>query len=241
MRPLRNPVVQATAAWLLSQWMRLCFATIRWTHEDRDRAEAVWRQGGGVLVAFWHSRLALAPASWPHGVAQPTKGLVSLSADGQFIARAMSRVGFPAIRGSSANKDKAGAAAAKGGAQALRAGLKQLKTGGLAITPDGPRGPARTMAEGLPLMARLSGAPVLFIGLSCRPALRLNSWDRAVVPLPFGRGAVVWDRADFPEGGDLGEVAADWTARLNALEARADALTGLTRPEDEAPSGRAAA
>ena len=85
------------------------------------------------------------------------------------------------------------------------------------------------MAEGLPLMAKLSGAPTLFIGMSCSPAIRLNSWDSAILPLPFGKGAIVWDVADFPKGADLSDVAADWTARLNAVEERADALSGLAR------------
>jgi lysophospholipid acyltransferase (LPLAT)-like uncharacterized protein len=224
-RPLRNPAVQSALAWTLAKWMRFCFATIRWTHVNREAAEAVWDQGGGVLCVFWHSRIGLAPACWPLDRAQPAKALISLSADGEFIAKAVARQGFPAVRGSSANKDKA--AMAKGGSQALRDGLKQLKVGALAITPDGPRGPANVMAEGLPLLAKLSKAPVLFIGLSCSPAIRLNSWDRAVLPLPFGKGAIVWDRADYPAGAEIADVAADWTARLNAVEARADAMTGL--------------
>jgi lysophospholipid acyltransferase (LPLAT)-like uncharacterized protein len=227
MRPLRNPVVQSILAWTLAQWMRLCFATIRWSHENQEVAEEVWARGGGVLAVFWHSRIGLSPACWPLDRATPAKALISLSADGEFIAKAVARQGFPAVRGSSANKDKADRA--KGGSQALRDGLRQLKAGGLAITPDGPRGPARQMAEGLPLMAKLSGAPVLFIGISCRPALRLNSWDRAVLPLPFGRGAVVWDLAHYPRGADLPEVTAEWTRRLDAVEARADTITGLER------------
>ncbi|RZJ89949.1 MAG: DUF374 domain-containing protein [Brevundimonas sp.] len=225
MRPLRNPAIQTVLAWLLATWMRFCFATIRWTYENRSVAEGVWDRGGGVLCAFWHSRIGLSPACWPLDRAQPAKALISLSPDGQFIAKAVARQGFPAVRGSSANKDKA--AAAKGGTQALRDGLKQLKIGALAITPDGPRGPARQMAEGLPLMAKLSGAPVLFIGLSCNPAIRLGSWDSAVLPLPFAKGAIVYDIAHFPQGGDLAEVATAWTERLTAVEARADAITGL--------------
>ena len=227
MRPLRNPIVQTSMAWLLSEWMRFCYATIRWEHENKQVAEEVWAEGGGVLCAFWHSRLALAPVCWPMERAQPVKGLVSLSADGEFFARAVGRLGIPAVRGSSSNKDKA--KQSKGGTQALRDGLKQLKVGGLALTPDGPRGPARHMAEGLPLMARISGAPVLFIGLSCKPAIRLNSWDKAIVPLPFGKGAIVWDKAWHPEGAEMAQVAADWTERLTAVEARADAITGLER------------
>lgn len=227
MRPLRNPVIQASLAWLLARWMRFCFATIRWTRENEAVAEAVWDQGGGVLCAFWHSRIGLSPACWPLDRAQPAKALISLSPDGQFIAKAVARLGFPAVRGSSANKDKADRA--KGGSQALRDGLRQLKDGGLAVTPDGPRGPVREMADGFPVMAKLSGAPVLLIGLSCNPAIRLSSWDSAVLPLPFGRGAIVWDRADFPAGGDVAEVSRDWTERLTAVEARADAITGLER------------
>ncbi len=205
--------------------MRFCFSTIHWTYEGRERAEAVWAAGGGVLCAFWHSRIGLSPACWDLTRAQPAKALISLSPDGQFIAKAVALQGFPAVRGSSANKDKADAA--KGGSRALRDGLKQLKVGALAITPDGPRGPARVMAEGLPLMARMSGVPVLFIGMSCKPAVRLNSWDRALLPLPFGRGAIVYEIDHFPDGGDLAAVAAAWGERLTAVEARADAITGL--------------
>ena len=71
--------------------------------------------------------------------------------DVEVIAKAVALQGIPAVRGSSANKDKAAkdkSARAKGGTQALRDGLKQLKIGALAVTPDGPRGPARQMAEG---------------------------------------------------------------------------------------------
>ncbi|HEY0927028.1 lysophospholipid acyltransferase family protein [Brevundimonas sp.] len=227
MRPLRIPFIQNTLAWVLAAWMRFCFATIRWTHQNEGVAEAVWKQGGGVLAVFWHSRIGLSPACWPLDRATPAKALISLSADGEFIAKAVARQGFPAVRGSSANKDKA--KAAKGGTQALRDGLKQLKVGGLAITPDGPRGPARQMAEGLPMLAKISGVPALFIGLSCNPAIRLNSWDKAILPLPFGKGAVVWDVADYPEGADMADVVAAWTERLNAVEAEADAITGLER------------
>ena len=228
MRPLRNPVIQAVLSHVLAGWMKFCVATTRWTYEGREHAEQVWADGGGVICTFWHSRIALCPSCWDMRRGQTVKALVSLSTDGEFIARALELIGFPAVRGSTANKDKADAA--KGGSRALRDGLKQLKIGGLAVTPDGPRGPARVMGEGLPLMARMSGAPVLMIGMSCRPAIRLNSWDRAVLPLPFGRGAVVYDLARFPEGAHVAEVVGLWTDRLTAVEARADAITGLERP-----------
>jgi hypothetical protein len=35
--------------------------------------------------------------------------------------------------------------------------------------------------------------------------------------------------ARYPEGADIGSVVTEWTERLTAVEARADALTGLER------------
>lgn len=223
MRPMRIPAVQATMSWLLAQWMRFCFATIRWRHENQHLAEQVWADGGGVICAFWHSRTALAPASWPSDRAPPISGLISRSADGQFVASAVARLGITAIRGSTA---KRAGEKDKGGTAAFREMLRQLRVAACAVTPDGPRGPTRHMGEGLPLMAKMSKAPVLFLGVSCSPSLQLATWDRAMLPMPFARGAVVWDLDRFPEGAAPADLIPDWTARLNAVEARADALVG---------------
>ena len=91
--------LQAVLAALFAAYLRLTLKTIRWRQEDRALAEAVWDAGGPVVVCFWHSRIALSPASWPLDRAQAPRALISLSADGAFIAKAMEKVGFPAIRG----------------------------------------------------------------------------------------------------------------------------------------------
>ena len=215
--------VQSALAWLLAAYLNTTLKTIRWRHEGRERAEAIWDAGGPVLVCFWHSRIPLSPACWPLGRAQEPRAVISLSPDGAFIAKAMARIGFPAIRGSSGKgSDRA---AAKGGAAAFRDVLRWMKGGGgVAITPDGPRGPAEEMKEGPPLMARLSKAPVLLVGLASKPCIRLNSWDNAVIPLPFGSGVIVWDG---PLGAsaedDLEALRLDWAARLSAATRRAEA------------------
>lgn len=223
---LRQGWVQATLATVLAGWMRFCFATMRWTVENRAAAESVWRAGGGVIVCFWHSRIALSPASWPmDGTAQEPRALISLSADGEFIAGAVAKMGIPAIRGSSTKKTHKGEKA-KGGSAAFRDVLRWVRGGGcVAITPDGPRGPAEQMAEGAIVLAEMTGAPVLMLGLASKPCLTLNSWDRAVVPLPFSRGAIVWgDPFTASELEDSEAERAAWAARLSALTRRAEAL-----------------
>lgn len=219
MRPLRNPVIRGILARLLAGYLRFALRTIRWTSDNAAAAEGLWDAGGAVIVLFQHGRIALSPACWPLDGAQEPRAMISLSADGAFIADAVARLGFPAIRGGG------GKASAKGGASAFREALRWLKGGGgIAITPDGPRGPAGAMTEGPALLAQAASAPVLLVGLACRPCLRLASWDRHVIPLPFGRGRIVWDgplraaREDDPAA-----LRDTWRERLQAATDRAEA------------------
>ena len=77
------------------------------------------------------------------------------------------------------------------------------------------------------MLAGMTGAPVLLVGLACRPTLRLNTWDHAVVPLPFGRGAIAWEgplRVDASTAaGALEPLGRAWAERLSAVTARAEA------------------
>jgi lysophospholipid acyltransferase (LPLAT)-like uncharacterized protein len=231
-RWLRAPAVQAGLGLLLAGYLKLVLASLRWRVEGQDIPEAAWARGGPVICCFWHGRIALSPPSWPMdrvraGTAQQPRALISLSPDGAFIAGAMARLGFPAIRGSSTKAwDKA---KPKGGAAAFREVLRWLAGGGgVAITPDGPRGPAEQMAEGAVLLAKHSGAPVLLLGLASRPAIRLESWDRTVIPLPFARAAMVWDGpVEVPAGVDrdgLEALRLELQRRLSAATARAEVL-----------------
>jgi lysophospholipid acyltransferase (LPLAT)-like uncharacterized protein len=80
----------------------------------------------------------------------------------------------------------------RGGAASLRSLLATLaSTGAVVITPDGPRGPARVAAPGVAQLAAVSGAPVLPLAARTRHHIRLRSWDRMIVPLPWGRGVLV--------------------------------------------------
>jgi lysophospholipid acyltransferase (LPLAT)-like uncharacterized protein len=226
-RLFRAPAVQGALAAIMAVYLRLTLRSIRWRQDGLAAAEATWDAGGGVIVCFWHSRIALSPACWPLDRAQSPRALISLSPDGQFIAGAVERLGFPAIRGSSAKTSDP--KKAKGGAGAFRDVLRWVSGGGgIAITPDGPRGPAEEMAEGTPMLAKASGAPILLVGLAAQPCIRLKSWDRAIIPLPFGRGAISWARfepvARDASDADLAAHRDAWARALSALTRQAEAL-----------------
>jgi lysophospholipid acyltransferase (LPLAT)-like uncharacterized protein len=226
---IRSPGVQGALARILSAYLDVALKTTRWTFENRAPADAAVASPKGIIGCFWHGRIPLGPACREVLADKPRKVIISLSPDGEFIARAMERLSFPAIRGSSARKDDT--ANAKGGAGAMMESLRFLRAGGcVAITPDGPRGPAEVMAGGTVSLAKVSGAPVFLFGLHCRPGFQLKSWDRTLFPLPFGRGAVVFDGPLYaPRDADEAAMEAlrlDWQARLSAANARAEALLG---------------
>jgi len=221
----RSAAVQGFLAAVFAGWLRLCYATLRWEREGQEKAEAVWAAGGGAILCFWHARIPLGPQSWPQGPErQDMRALISRSADGEFIALTVQKIGFPAIRGSSKKGSDPGKN--KHGEQAFRDMIKWVKGGGgVAITPDGPRGPAEVMQAGTPTLARVTGAPVLFVGLASKPCLRIGSWDRTVIPLPFSRGAMVWDGpVSAGRDDDLEALTVEWAERLSAVTRRAEAM-----------------
>ncbi|MDR3512404.1 MAG: lysophospholipid acyltransferase family protein [Caulobacteraceae bacterium] len=219
----RSAPVQWLLGLLFAAYLGVTLKTLRWRRDGMADAEAVWDAGGPVMVCFWHSRISLSPASWPLERAQEPRALISLSHDGEVVAQAMERLGFPAIRGSAAKKQHQ--VRQKGGAAAFREIVRWLKDGNcIAIPPDGPRGPVETMTNGPAMLARRSKAQVLLLGLATKPCVTLNSWDRAVFPLPFARAALIWERQpDVADDDDIEAVRQAWTERLSALTRQAEA------------------
>jgi len=217
----------------ISGYLKFCYATTSWTHENETEVEAVWNEGGPVVLMFWHERLHLGHAGWPKDRAQPVAVLTSLSKFGDVIELINGHFDHHTIRGSSAKKSDP--AKNKGGAQAFRDLLRWIRKGNCAATtPDGPRGPRRHMADGSLKLSQMCGAKLVCLGQATHNHLRFNSWDRMRLPLPFGKGAMVW-RVLPVVPSDIDEEAFE-ALRIEAEIAlsdatdRADMLVGL-KPE----------
>ena len=113
--------------------------------------------------------------------------LVSRHQDGRLIGEIMRGFGVEVVYGSSARgRDQ------RGGAASVRALASALRGGGqVVVTPDGPRGPARSAAPGVAQLAALAGVPIVPCAAQTSRRRVLPTWDRMVVPLPFGRGVLV--------------------------------------------------
>src|SRR5271165_1359913 len=211
-RLLRHPATQAVLVWLGGLYLMLALRTTRWVLDGAEHL-APYAAGQTAVAAFWHERLALMPMLWltlrRMDRAQRGHVLVSRHRDGRLIGSVMRRFGVDLMFGSSR----------RGGAASLRAALPLLARGEhLIITPDGPRGPRRVAAPGVAQIAALSGAKVLPCAAQTTRRWVLPSWDRMVLPKPFGRGVIVCGPAILvPREG--------WQAALPAITAAIDAAT----------------
>lgn len=158
-----------------SAFLSVLGSSLRFHIEGAEHHRRLRDVGQPVIFALWHSRLLpLVHLHRNEGVV----ALVSNHRDGEYIARVIHRRGFGTARGSST----------RGGAQGMRQLIRVARSGrDLAITPDGPRGPARVFKMGAITLARVGGLPIIPVAAGCSRSWRAGSWDRFMVPKPFAR------------------------------------------------------
>lgn len=163
--------------------------------------------GRPLLFAVWHGYLLL--PLW-HRRRENIMLLVSAHEDGKRLGRAARRWGYQVVHGSST----------RGGAGGLRRLVRSLRSGtDAAVTPDGPRGPARVAKPGAVAAARHSGASIVPIGVVASSSWRARSWDGFLVPRPFAKVRLVYGRpVGVPRGTRLEEAQRQLEAALQQAE-----------------------
>jgi lysophospholipid acyltransferase (LPLAT)-like uncharacterized protein len=212
MSSVRHPWWLTSAAVAGASLVRLLCWTWRYEVEDAPAYTEAVASGERFVYAFWHSGiLPMAAQRRDEGIAV----LVSRHRDGELITRIIHRLGYVTGRGSST----------RGGDSGVREMLAWADAGrNLAVTPDGPRGPAERTKDGLIYLATRTGRRVVPIALGLRSAWRLRSWDRFRIPYPFARVAI-------SHGAPLAvsELEADPDGACEAFDRALRALTSETR------------
>ena len=113
------------------------------------------------------------------------------------------------------------------GSAAAKEMIGLLKSGrSVGITPDGPKGPARTIKPGVLTLAQLSGCPILPLTNAVSRKLTLEkSWDKFQVPLPFSNIVIGYAKPIYvmPDD-DPEEISAQLRASLDAITHQADRM-----------------
>lgn len=206
---------------LRGYYLLLC-KTCRFTALGWEEVDADLQASRGLVFATVHSVLLPAVVFFD---GRRGTFLASKSKDGELIAQVLEARGFEVIRGSSS----------RGGAAALEALKAAVRRGrAVGVTFDGPRGPACKPKPGVGVLAWETGNVCWFARLRVVPqrvfpgvlvpfAVRLRSWDRFLLPFPFCRIEVAFERLDMePPGVPGGLSRAQWVRIfLERLEARA--------------------
>jgi len=160
---------------------------------------------------LWHNQLLLSLLfRRTYDVRKRLVALVSASKDGAWLAALFDKVGVPTVRGSSN----------RFGREALRSLIDSLQQGDhVAITPDGPRGPAYSLEGGAIVAARRAGAEIVLIGADIGSAWRLDSWDGFFIPKPFAKINVKAERIRVPDLRVMKEPIQEIRDRLYAMAA----------------------
>ena len=171
---------QRLAAAVIYGLIRAMSATIRYEWRDTSGLLSIDKDQS-VIFCIWHNRLSLCLEVYRvflRDIQRPCKlaAMVSASKDGGLLARVLEHYGVQPVRGSTSRR----------GRQALLELVGWAERGyDLAITPDGPRGPCYTIQEGVIALAQVTGRPVLPVSYHLTWKIRLKSWDRFQIPLPF--------------------------------------------------------
>jgi lysophospholipid acyltransferase (LPLAT)-like uncharacterized protein len=157
-----------------------------------------------VIFCLWHSELLCHMWNF-RGLGIVV--LISEHGDGEIAARAAASMGYHTIRGSSS----------RGAERALLALVRAVEEGAhVAVTPDGPRGPAESFAPGALIAAQRSGAPIVLLRATASRCWRLRSWDRFIIPKPFARVTIVVGAPEPVQAGTARAAAAE-APRFQAL------------------------
>ena len=174
------------------------------------------------LYLFWHEYIPFFIHLRHHcGLAM----LLSRHSDANILQEVAQLTGFDTVRGSTR----------RGGAEAIHGMMaKSRRFLHLTMTPDGPRGPRRTMTPGAVFLASKLGIPIIAMGVGYDRPWRLSTWDRFAIPRPGSRGRVI-SSGDILVPDDLSRAGiAHYTKRIDQL------LNRLTeQAEDWAEKGYA--
>jgi len=126
-----------------------------------------------LLCVLWHSRILPLLALHKH---KDMVVLISRHRDGGYLADLAAEWGYRPVRGSTR----------RGGEVGLLGIVRALEAGALvAVTPDGPRGPALRVQPGAVAAAQHAAVPIMAVGARTTSAWYAKSWDRMCIPKPF--------------------------------------------------------
>lgn len=163
------------APFLLQLFVRFIYLTNKKTYHTPKNLN----NNETFIISMWHGDLLMQPFNYQNFKPQGTvKGMISEHRDGEAIRKTVEFLGIGSISGSST----------RGGVKALIGAIKSARNGiDIAITPDGPKGPIYSVADGVITISQKTKAKIIPFSSIPSKYWKLNSWDKFIIPKPFGK------------------------------------------------------
>lgn len=171
----KRALIKRFFPYFINKINKLLFKTIFWKTQGIENGNKI---ESPVVIAFFHGRMMMLP--YFYNTLRPNKKIkmiVSNHFDGELVGKIVSYIGIDVLKGSST----------RGGVKLLKEimGIKDFDIG---ITPDGPKGPAEKVKNGVIYISKITGFPILPVTYSVKKKKILNSWDKFIIPKPFTKG-----------------------------------------------------
>ena len=203
---------------LLGRWIfQLLFFLNKVSVTGEENLLKLIKSGKPIMLCVWHGRLLF--PSWYIRYHTPLHIISSRHEDSEILAHILRKWGYGLIRGSTN----------KGGMNVIKEMTKIFSKGGMiAVTNDGPKGPARIAKSGSIGLAIKNNVKIITITGSATKYWQVKSWDRFMLPRPFGKIQIVVSAPmDIAEQLSTSEEEVRFLSEfINYYQDKADRLTG---------------
>ncbi len=212
-------------------YMRLVWATSRIEEHNFTDLKRIITEYNGAVGLLWHEEVMTVAFGYAYLGFRPHT-LASLGESGELITRMLTRCGFVVFRGGSTTHRSR---RAEGALQDMIDHMRTHDEVIYGLTVDGSKGPPYRMKTGGLVIARECGRPVVLARTWYKRCLRLPTWDRMAVPLPFNvigyylRGPYMVPDSAHTEAG-LEQFRLQLESELIDLAAQSYADMGQPRP-----------
>ena len=161
---------------LLTVLIRFLYGSCRWSVLGFDNVETLLKSNSSFIIAFWHGNLFIPYyklAKYQFHI------LAGFHHDAELGVSIGKKLGWKFLRGSSSQD----------GNKAFEQMIKLLSKPNnvLAITPDGPKGPAKIPKPGVVKAAQKTGVPIIPVAGRSRRSWGFTNWDTFHITKPFTR------------------------------------------------------
>lgn len=213
-RKLKQDFLRLIGQYLISLAVSVLCKTLRVTVKNGGTLKQLARENKNFILAFWHGTMLL---PWYLHKNKGIAALTSKSKDGDLLARLLKSWNYQVIRGSSSS----------GGDIALGIMIDYAKNNNsIAITPDGPKGPAKKLKAGAVVTAKKSGLPLVLIGIGYKNKRILRNWDSFQIPALFSKANAVYSVPVYInrnlDYNSTSEMINSCEAKLNELQLEAE-------------------